>query len=194
MNDDFNFDSSIACFEFFRILWVNRWCAVRSLTKRNNKTRSCTWAKRIHLWRLLSSCRAPLRVTPNPNLTHPVSNAVFLFFLQSAAHCPWAAGDAIYISVYIFIYLCIFRVNTGPGIHANLSPRVNEAFPPFLWPVLVCFCSRLYTVLELLETLHASHGLKPSKDAFEFAMTMYEYMLCYIYICVCVCVCLYIYI
>jgi len=34
--------------------------AVKSSTKRNNKTRSCTWAKRIYIWRLLSSCRAPL--------------------------------------------------------------------------------------------------------------------------------------
>jgi len=36
--------------------------AVRSSTERNNKTRSCTWAKRIYLWRLLSSCRAPLTI------------------------------------------------------------------------------------------------------------------------------------
>jgi len=36
--------------------------AVGSSTKRNKKTRSCTWVKRIYLWRLLSSCRAPLRV------------------------------------------------------------------------------------------------------------------------------------
>jgi len=35
--------------------------AVRSSTKRNNEIRSCTWAKRIYIWRLLSSCRAPLR-------------------------------------------------------------------------------------------------------------------------------------
>jgi len=35
--------------------------AVKSSTKRNNTTCSCTWAKRIYIWRLLSSCRAPLR-------------------------------------------------------------------------------------------------------------------------------------
>jgi len=35
--------------------------AVKRSTKRNNKTRSCTWAKRIYIWRLLSSCRGPLK-------------------------------------------------------------------------------------------------------------------------------------
>jgi len=64
MNDGFSFDSSIACSKFFRVSWVKRWWSpsVRSSTERNNKTRSCTWAERIYIWRLLSSCRAPLKV------------------------------------------------------------------------------------------------------------------------------------
>ena len=61
MNDGFSFDSSIACSELFRVSWgkslVN---AVRSSTKRNNKTHSCTRAKQIYIWRLFSSCVAPL--------------------------------------------------------------------------------------------------------------------------------------
>jgi len=34
--------------------------AVEYFNKRNNKTRSYTWAKRIYIWRLLSNCRTPL--------------------------------------------------------------------------------------------------------------------------------------
>jgi len=37
--------------------------AVRSSTERNNKTHSCTWVKRIYVWRLLSSCSARLAST-----------------------------------------------------------------------------------------------------------------------------------
>jgi len=32
----------------------------QNVTTFNNKIRSCTWAKRIYIWQLLSSCRAPL--------------------------------------------------------------------------------------------------------------------------------------
>jgi len=39
--------------------------AVRSSTERNNKPRSCTWAKRIYIWRLLIRCRAPLTADPS---------------------------------------------------------------------------------------------------------------------------------
>jgi len=61
----FSFDFSITCSEFFRVSWVNRWWSPsevqQNVTTFNNKIRSCTWAKRIYVWRLLSSCRAPLK-------------------------------------------------------------------------------------------------------------------------------------
>ena len=61
MNDGFSFDSSIACSEFFRgFMRKSMVIAVRSSTERNDKTRSCTVATRVYIWRLLSSCRAPL--------------------------------------------------------------------------------------------------------------------------------------
>jgi len=67
MNGGFSFDSAN------RVFWVipgfmgkSLVIAVKSSTKRNNKTRSCTWAKRIYIWRLLSCCRAPLKVPCAP--------------------------------------------------------------------------------------------------------------------------------
>jgi len=70
MNDGFSFDFSIACSEFFRVSWVNRcWSSSevqQNVTTFNNKLRSCTWAKRIYVWRLLSSCRASLRFELTP--------------------------------------------------------------------------------------------------------------------------------
>jgi len=66
MNGGFSFDSANRVFRvllgFMSKLMV---IAVRSSTKRNNKTRSCIWANRIYIWRLLSSCRAPFRFDHN---------------------------------------------------------------------------------------------------------------------------------
>jgi len=61
MNDGFSFDSSITCSELLRVSWVNLgYIAGWSPSELETEIRSGTWAKRIYLERLLSSCRAPL--------------------------------------------------------------------------------------------------------------------------------------
>jgi len=57
MNDGFSSDSSITCSELFRVSWVNRWW---SPSEFETEIHSGTWAKRVYLKRLLSSCRVPL--------------------------------------------------------------------------------------------------------------------------------------
>jgi len=53
MNGGFSFDLSIACSELFRVAWGKSLViAVKSATERNNKTRSCTGAKRMNEARL----------------------------------------------------------------------------------------------------------------------------------------------
>jgi len=42
---------------------IKRWWSPSEL---ETEIRSSTWAKRFYLWRLLSSCRAPLRINPIP--------------------------------------------------------------------------------------------------------------------------------
>jgi len=65
MNGGFSFDSANRVFRFFPgFIGKSLVIAVRSSTKRNNKTRSCTWAKRIYIWQLLSSCRPFLGLAP----------------------------------------------------------------------------------------------------------------------------------
>jgi len=61
MNSGFSFNSANRVFRVLPgFMGKTLVIAVKSSTKRNNKTRSCTWAKRIYIWRLLSCCRAPL--------------------------------------------------------------------------------------------------------------------------------------
>jgi len=79
----FSFDLYIACAEFFRVSWVNRWWSPSEVqTKRNNKTRSCTWAKRIYTWRLLSSCRAPLTRARVKGLTPAICKFAVLMYMS----------------------------------------------------------------------------------------------------------------
>jgi len=88
MNDGFSFDFPIACSEFFRVSWVNRWWSPSevqpNLTTFNNKIRSCTWAKWTYIWRLLSSCRAPLWVRGQPSFRGKqfIHNPMFTSYRQ----------------------------------------------------------------------------------------------------------------
>jgi len=94
MIDGFSFDFSIACSEFFRVSWVNCWWlpseVQQNVTTFNNKNRSCTWAKRIYIWRLLHSCRAALNALP-PFTARGCSSkslfvVVFVFFVVKRAY------------------------------------------------------------------------------------------------------------
>jgi len=61
MNGGFSFDSANRAFRVLPgFMGKSLVIAVRRSTKRNNKTRSCTSAKRIYIWQLLSSYRAPV--------------------------------------------------------------------------------------------------------------------------------------
>jgi len=65
MNGGFSFDSANRVFRVLPgFMGKSLVIAVRSSTERNNKTRSCTWAKWIYIWRSLSSCRAHLTLNP----------------------------------------------------------------------------------------------------------------------------------
>jgi len=86
--------------------------AVRSSTKRNNKTRSCTWAKRIYIWRLLSSCRAPFKLVGGVRLG--VWGAVLVVCV-----CVDVGG------VVLCRCVCVCPPSNPPGVFQRCLPNGN---------------------------------------------------------------------
>ena len=147
MNDGFSFDLSIACSEFFRVSWVNRcWSSSevqQNVTTFSNKIRSCTWAKRIYIWRLLSSCRASLIRLGNSSqvlkfkvpCSHQVSSMSkltllgYLSNLESEIHRhatrQSTAGDShIYMCMYIQTHSHT-RTHTHTNTHTHTHTHAH---------------------------------------------------------------------
>ena len=70
MNDGFSFDSSITCSELFRVSLVNLGY-IAGDRRRNLKPKFAQVPEQseFYLWRLLSSCRAPLTFNPFAHCT-----------------------------------------------------------------------------------------------------------------------------
>jgi len=98
--------------------------AIRSSTERNNKIRSCTWAKRSYLWRLLSSCRAPLTLPPHPqNL--PVFYSTTQMYVSGGMQMQGRAAGDTWHTVH-----SAQHTEKRAGIwlhHPNVCPGVKSA-------------------------------------------------------------------
>jgi len=110
--------------------------AVKSSTKRNNKTRSCTWAKRIYVWQLLSSCRAPL-THRNSYYASEGSPGVPREVVRTVAAPPsivvkWGGWFFVWSFVVLFLS-CVCVCDLFLFLHSLFTP---ESQPPTAFPVL----------------------------------------------------------
>ena len=113
---------------------------VRSSRNRYHKTRSCAWAKRMYLWRLLSSCRAPLRV----NMSSPSS----VWFWGSTRVCVSVIYAYLYIytNVCVYIYMCVWvcvyiNIHIYMYIYMHTYIYIHDRHPPLqenIWNVTEC--------------------------------------------------------
>jgi len=107
--------------------------------------RSGAWAKRFDLWRLLSSCRAPLKLRQTHTHRHTIQECTAIYMYMVVSRC-WGIGPpaGILHSGLLFCWPPTFRRQpTGSPRHYRETRLTNPARNTYILSVL-CY----WTVAE----------------------------------------------